>query len=58
MCSHMRDGEVCVRICSTVHEKRSTEAAIGNPGVNWMMVGAADFNGDGCDGIYPPAAVE
>jgi hypothetical protein len=50
----MRDGEVCVRICSTVHEKRSTEAAIGNPGVNWMMVGAADFNGDGCDGIYPP----
>jgi hypothetical protein len=23
-CSHMRDGEVCVRICSTVHAKRST----------------------------------
>jgi hypothetical protein len=54
----MRDGEVCVRICSTVHEKRSTEAAIGNSGVNWTMVGAADFNGDGREGIYPPAAVE
>jgi hypothetical protein len=33
-------------LCSTVHEKRSTEAAIGNSGVNWTMVGAADFNGD------------
>jgi hypothetical protein len=44
-------------LCSTVHEKRSTEAAIGNSGVNWTMVGAADFNGDGRERIYPPAAL-
>ena len=53
MCSHMRDGEVCVRVCSTVHEKRSAEAAIGNPGANWTVVGAADFNDDGKDDILP-----
>jgi hypothetical protein len=51
MCSRMRDGEVCVRICSTLHEKRSTKAAIGNPGANWTVVGAAHLNDDGKDDI-------
>jgi hypothetical protein len=56
MCSHMRDGEVCVRIRSTVHAKRSTQAAIGNPGANWTVVGAADFNGDATLNLPNPGA--